>query len=485
VKNHVVSGAIWIGVGQAIRILTSLGTIFILARILSPADFGIIAIIIAVALGANQLGDFGLGTVAVQRPAISNDELSTIFWFNIIISCLLGSILFLCAKWLSLSLELPALVHPLQVSGFILPATSIRVAHRAILERSLEFKKIALADVIGTVSGALTAVTLAFLGAGVWALVFQQIMFAVGASCGYITLAKWLPSFHFSLRICREFTAVGWRLTASNLLALFSANINRPIISLWLGIEALGYYNFALQIVNYPMRNIAMVIQRMAFPILSRVQNENSRLRNIHFSIIHIIAFIMMPIVVVLVSLSDQIVSILFGEKWKPIVSVLYIIAFISIIRVFRGALNSALIAVAREKILLNIEVLGTILNLTAFLVGAQYGLAELAMCHLVSVTVTFFITLFYANRCLKHRSMELFRLILPVFASCILMYLSLYILIGYFDMTKIYSLVLIIVAGGLIYLVAEIAIDRKRLVFLLSVVWSLRSGARKSYKSS
>lgn len=459
----------WVGIGQAVRMLTTFATVFILARLLTPTEFGVIAIIIAIALAANVLGSFGLGPVAVQKEEINDTELSTIFWFNLVASAALTLLIVVSAEWIAVFLEAPQLTLPLQVSAIIFPATTVRVAHRAILERALSFKKIALAEVIGTIAGAIVAVGLALWGAGIWALVGQQITLAVTASASYFLMSRWLPRWQFSLEKCVEFLVTGWKLTVSEILVLFSTNINRPIISIALGIEALGFYNFAQQLISYPYRNVAAVLQSLLFPVLSRVQNEEEKFTHIHLSFLHILALVMTPIVVVIFAMGDKIVLVFFGEKWLPIVGFLYLIGFAALIGAFRQALKSVLLAKAKANVLMGIETASTVLNISALLIGVNYGLKGVALCSLIAASMTLTLTIIFFVNYLNYQYQAFFKVLFPVFLSN-----SLTALVLLADPAKyvtgnpLANIVLSVLLAGAVYVLGELLFDRKRFLFLL-----------------
>lgn len=473
-KKVVVSGAIWIASGQAIRMLSTLITIFVLARLLTPADFGGIAIIIAIALGANMLADFGLGAALVQQTEITETEKSTVFWFNIAASVVLGLSLFWFAEEIAIFLNVSEIVFPLQVSALIFPLTSVRVVHRAVLERKLDFRLIAISEALGTMAGAVLAIALAFGGWGIWALVFQQLMFAFGTSFAYVIAVRWLPAFQFSFRDCRKLLRFGWKLTGTNFLDLIASNIYRPVISIILGVVALGYYNFALQIINYPFRNVSLILQRMAFPVLSRVQTDEAKFKTILLRMVHVVGLLMAPIVVAVLVLSENLVRLFFGAQWMQIVDFLYLIGLTALVNALRNGMKTTFLARAEGDILLRLELFGSVIRVTALFIGVNYGLVGVAVSQLIAVGVQSLVTFHFVMRNLKLSISDVLRIAAPLTVSNLLLGLSLYYLNNYWQPENIIQIFLLLCAGGLIYLISESIFDRRNFMYLTGSVYEI-----------
>jgi len=469
---------LWVGNGQIVRVLTTFGTIAILARFLGPEDFGVISGVVMVALIANFVGDFGLGAAVIQRPEVDDKLLSCVFWLNITIASLLALLVAVTSEQISALFQLPEMTEPLRVGSLIFPLTAIRGAWRAILEKSLQFRKVALAEMFGTIAGSLAAIVSVLLGADIWSLVIQQLVLAGGASFAFMVAARWKPMFFFSYSMSRPILGFGAHLTFSLLVGLLAKFIDRPIISRNLGAEALGHYSVAVQLVDYPARNLAQVLQRIMFPALSMVQSDNARLRHMHRTALHGVTLIIWPIMVGLSAVSDLFVTVLMGPNWELTAVVLSLIAPAGAIGAINGVNNTLFLAKRRPDLQLYTTSVLAAAMIAGLLIGVQYGLKGVAIAHLASVIVVWPAMIILSFRQIEQPVLPTLRFIAPIIFSSGLMYAAVVYLKTLLSFGPIIELSICIPAGVVVFVAAEVLLDRKQLKVVLSSLARPSAGA-------
>jgi len=392
-----------------------------------------------------------------------------VFWLNITISSTLAVLVAITAGQISALFQLPEMTEPLRVGALIFPLTAVGGAWRAVLEKSLQFRKVALAETFGTIAGSLAAIVSVVLGADIWALVIQQLVLAGGASFAFMVAARWMPLFFFSFSMSKSLLGFGSHLTASLLVGLMAKFIHRPVISRYLGAEALGHYSVAVQLVDYPARNLAQVLQRIMFPALSKVQTDNARLRHMHRTALHGVSLIIWPIMVGLSAVSDLFVTVLMGPGWDLTAVVLSLIAPAGAIGAINGVNNTLFLAKRRPDLQLYTTSFLAVAMILGLVIGVQHGLIGVAIAHLASTVVTLPVLIALSFQQIKQPIFGTLRFIAPIFVSSGVMYASVFYLKTLLSFTSIVELAICIPAGVVVYLGTELLIDRKQIKVVLS----------------
>jgi PST family polysaccharide transporter len=333
-----------------------------------------------VALVANMIGDFGLGPALIRAPEIDEGMLNCVFWSNLALSLALAGIIVASAGWIAILFKDQALVEPLRVSALIVPLTSIRAVHRALLERALAFQKVAIAETAGTVFGCIAGIVAALAGADVWALVIQQIGLAGAPTAAFFVAARWRPRALFPIRQHWGMFRFGGYLTVANMGGLLAQQASRPIISRYLGLGPLGFYTVAAQMIDYPIRNIAAVLQRIMLPVFSRAEEDDARLRHMHLTVTHAICVIVLPMIVLMTLLSDEITALLLGPGWEPVSGLLVYLALSGALRAV-GVPNVTLLLVKdRAGLMFWINAVASGTTVLVQFVAVRFGLEAVAI---------------------------------------------------------------------------------------------------------
>lgn len=451
------------GNGQVARILVTLGTVAILARLLSPEAFGVIAAVIMVAYISSVLGDFGLSPALTRAPEIDEGMLNCAFWANLALSLLLAVVIVASAGWIAMLFGEPALVDLLRVSALIVPLAAARNVSRTLLERDLAFRKVAIAGTVGTVSGSLAGIGTALAGAGVWALVIQQIVSAGGGTVAFLIAARWRPRFLLPLRANREIFRFGVYLTLSQMAGMLAGQAVRPIISRNLGLEALGIYTVAAQMIEYPIRNVAAVLQRIVLPVFSRVQDDDARQRHMHLAVTHGICLIVLPMLVLLAMLSSEVTLLVLGPGWGQAADLLAYLAAAGMIGAAGMPGMTLLIARNRAGLIFRLNTLSAVVLVLAQLAAVRFGLEAIALARVVVALAMAGILWTVSFRQIGQSLGQVGVALAPLLASGALMALAVHLLRPLTGPSPFLTILLCSAAGLVVYAASEALLDRAR----------------------
>ena len=382
-RAKAISGVKWAGGAQILRNLLVVTTTVILARLLSPVDFGLMGMAIAVIAFLELFGEFGIGAAIIQRPNLSNELLSSAFWFNIGLGVLLALLLVGIAPYLAAFFREERLAAILSVLAIALLASRLGGVQRAMLERQLRFAELATIDISATFCGATVGIVSAYLGQGVWSLVFQTIAIAVTTTGLYWTFSSWRPAITFSRSQLRSIMRFSLNLTGSNILNCCARSADNIIIGRYLGAQDLGYYALAYQIMLYPVQHISRVIGRVMFPVMSQMQDDDERLRRACLWVVPGVAIITLPMMAGLWAIAAPFVDIVFGPDWGPVAVLLLILAPV-------GAIQSVSVtglfqAKGRTDLQFRWAFFASCVAITSFLIGVQWGIYGVAAAYFVT----------------------------------------------------------------------------------------------------
>ncbi|OLE51001.1 MAG: hypothetical protein AUG51_24840 [Acidobacteria bacterium 13_1_20CM_3_53_8] len=452
--GKVTSGVSWLGAAFVAQRLTILVVTAILARQLSPEDFGLIALTLLAVNFITYFQDMGLSSALVQRKELDNDHLSTTFWLNAAAGVALGIIGCGLSPLIALIFREPRLTPLLIAMMLTLPINGLGWASNALLQRKLVFKQISLIECTAVLISGVVAVMLAFAGAGVWALVSQNITMSLANTGGRIIAARWLPRFTFSIQRARELfsfslSAFGYFLTYHGI-----RNIDNAIVGGVLGATALGYYALAYNLILIPGISICGLIGRVMFPALSSVQDDLARFRRAYLRMARTVTAATFPLIIGLWATAPLFVTTIYGEKWIaviPLLRILSVIGFFEAISIW----GMAAWALGKTKITFHMALVSLAAMTVAFIVGVRWGLLGVAWAYIIVSPIIFLLPHLLTNHLMKLRMPSLLKAIAPPFCASSVMGIAVWFLIArgiQFFTSRWMNLLSFIVIGGVIY---------------------------------
>jgi PST family polysaccharide transporter len=369
--------------GQVAKLGISLVTLAVMARILTPADYGIFAILLILANLIGVFSDFGLSAAVIQRPSLNRYEANSLFWVNVVVGLALGVCCVALAPVFVTLFDQEQLRWAIPAMGLTFVCGGIAAQHMALMRRALRFMKLAVADVGSQIVGAVAGVSAAVAGAGYWALVVMQIAIAASQMVFVSVLSNWHPTKPRRPLAVSHFLRFGGTLTSwkvANYLIRTSDNI---LIGYRWGPTELGIYSRAYSLLLQPLNQIVYPIGNVMMPALSRIGgDEPDRYRRAFRSACGKMALVTMPITVFAVVNADAIVAIVLGDQWSESATVFAILGIAAIIEPVDVATGWLLVSQGRTRDILVTGVVLLPVIFIAFLIGLPYGAVGVAVAY-------------------------------------------------------------------------------------------------------
>lgn len=423
--HNAVSGAIWATVDKFGSMSMQFIVNLILARLLFPEDFGIIEMLAIFIAVSQTLIDGGFGSALIQKKTPSKKDFSTIFYWNILFSIFLYLILYFFAPLISHFFKMTLLCDVLRVIALSLIINSIITIQRTRLQKELAFKTIAIVNLSSYILGAVTAIILAKNGFGVWSLVAMQLIYGF---CSIIILffkTKWLPSGVFSLTSMKELFGFGGFIMAANILQTICLNIQGLVIGKKFSASQMGYYSQAYKLDQVTSCSIPQVIVQVMYPVFSSLQDEKEKLNNIVLMNMRVIAFIVFPILSVVILLAPILIQFLYGEKWMPSAPYFRILCIGGFFVSLQNINYYAVAAVGKSKTLFKWSICKWSFLLISILIGMDFGMSGILWGMVLSDINIYLINAYLAS---KHTGLSMRRQLYSIFpVLCVIIVSSIF----------------------------------------------------------
>jgi O-antigen/teichoic acid export membrane protein len=383
-KQEAVKGVVWSAAQKwGIRAITFLVTL-ILARLLLPESFGLVAYATVFFNLAGIIVDQGFSDAIVQFPKIEREHLDTAFWISILTGTTLTLASIFAASWIAALFHEPRLGPIIKwlSPSFVLGALS--TVQSSILRRKLAFRSLTIRTLISTTVSSVVAVGMAFLGYGVWSLVAKAL---VGGVVSVITLwqvSDWRPSFHISPKHFKELFSFGSNIVGGNLVDFLSTNADNFLIGYSLGTVALGYYSLAYNLLITLTDLLVTVPNVVSFPIFSRIQNDSDRLKSAFYEVTQLQSLLAFPVFLGLFAVAPEAVRVLYSEKWIASTPVLQLLMLTGITRSATYFYSSIFRASGKPSWRFGIYTLTAVLNVVGFLIVVRLGIVAVALSYVV-----------------------------------------------------------------------------------------------------
>lgn len=458
-----VSGAKWTVGARLIRVLFTLGTIAVLSRLLDPAAFGTIALILFVIGLAQLLGDFGARLALVQRRDITDIDRCSVFWFNGAIYLVLFVACIGLAPQIAALFDAPDMAAPLRWMAPIFLIQVMQGVPLSVLERSYAFSAIAVAETVGSIVGSIAAIVAAVMGAGVGTLVIQVLVATLVTTGMIVARARWRPRARFDLDRLKPLVVYGGYITLAGLTQFVSSNADRPIIGGGLSPAALGYFTLAQQVVSTPIKVIVQMVRKVMFPLMSSIQSDDVRIRTAYLRTIHGLMVIMAPVCLGIFAVADPFVAVVLGEGWELVAVLLTFMslrALLTTINDFNAALFQAK---GRARFQFRWSIFSAVVTVGALLACVPYGIVAVVAGRLGVTLLLTPINGFIAFRMIGLGVGTFLRAVaMPVLAAAI-MAGAVKTLQGMLTLSPLPMLLVLVSAGVLCYGAALLVLDRAR----------------------
>lgn len=466
-KSKTISGLLWkfaerIG-AQAITFILSI----ILARLLSPSDYGAIAILLVFITIADVFANAGFGSALIQKKDADDLDFSSVFYFSFIFSVFVYFVVFLAAPFIANFYSMPILEQTLQVLALRIPVAAINSVQQAYVSRNMQFKKFFYSTLSGTAASAVVGIFMAYNGYGIWSLVGQYLSNAVINTIVLFSVISWRPQLIFSLQRLKSLFSYGWKLLLSGLLDTGYQSLNSLLIGKFYTPADLAFFDTGKKFPMVIVTNINSSISSVLFPALASEQDEPERVKAHTRKAIQISSYIMWPMMLGMAACADSIVSLVLTDKWLPVVPYLQIACITYGLWPIHTANLQAINAMGRSDIFLKLEIVKKIVGISILMFTIQYGVLAIALGGIFGGIIGTFINSYPNGYLLKYSYMEQIKDILPsvilalfiaVIIKCfnnyfensvsllivdILLFITLYILISYLINNKEFNYII------------------------------------------
>jgi O-antigen/teichoic acid export membrane protein len=468
IKTAVIKSVKWTALSEITSHSIQPIVTLILARLLTPADFGVVGVAM-IAIGLAQIfQDFGLGKTLIQRETEVEKCANIVFWTNLTLSIVIYIIIFLTAPFLSKFFHEPKVINVLRVLSLQIILLSFIVAHRALFQRNFQFKQLFFIQLSSSAVRGLVSISLALLGYGVWALVFGSLAGAFVQILLFWKFSQWRPNLSYDVQLAKQLFAFSIWIVLEAFLIWIILWGDSLILGHFLGVKEMGIYRVGVTVLTLVFGIFFNPLLPVAYSAFSRLQSNQDELKQLFLKLTKMIAFISLPLGVNLVILSKPISLVIFGQKWSGIEVVIAILGIKEAISWLVGLNPEIYRAVGRPDINTKLLISAVIYYLPIYFLAAPYGLLVFCISRLAVTIVAMGLHIFVANRILGLKFTYLGGCIKePLFGSLVIV-IVLY-LISYFigeirsieGLFKIFGTVSI---GATVY-IASLWLLRKELV--------------------
>lgn len=417
-RRSVRGGAVTIA-AQASKFVLKLGSTAVLARLLVPEDYGLIGMATVIVGFVEYFKDLGLSAATIQQAKINHQQVSTLFWINVVIGCLVALVVALLAPAVALIYQEPRLRTITLCLAISFVFSGLTVQHQALLQRQMEFSSLAKIEIIALINGIVGSIISAYYGAGYWSLVILQLLTVASNAIGVWFFCRWRPGLPSRNANIGSMLNFGRDLTGFNIINYFSRNLDNFLIGRVWGAQQLGLYAKAYQLVLLPINQINVPVDRVALPALSRLQNDPERYQRYYGRALLAITFLGMPLVMFLCVSADKVILLLLGKEWLnaiPIFQFLIPAAFIGTFNLATGWVYQSLNRNDRQ---LRWGIFSSVLNVIIFAVAIKWGALGIAAAYGFSRIIIVIPAIVYCYKGTWLKLTDFFAIIfLPTFGS-------------------------------------------------------------------
>ena len=442
----------------------------ILARLLLPKDYGLVALVSIFIVIANVFVQSGFSKALVQKKNADDLDFSSVFYLSLLVAGVIYIILFMLAPVIADFYSMPKITPVFRVLSITLFTGAIYSVQNAIIARRMAFKKLFLSSVGSIIISGGIGITVAYKGYGVWALVAQQLINTILMVVFLWFTIDWRPKALFSISRVKSLFGFGWRILVSSLIDSFYRNLKSLIIGKIYRADMLGYFNRGKQFPELLVTNINGSIQSVLFPTLASNQDDTVRVKAIVRRSIVTSAFVIFPMMIGLAVTSEALISIILTDKWLPSVPFVQIFCITYAIWPIHTANLQAINALGRSDIFLKLEIIKKVIGMIILIISIQGGIYAIAFGGVVSGVISSFINAYPNKKLLDYSYREQMRDILPSFLIASLMGILVYS-VRLLELTEVVTLLIQIPVGIIIYIALSILFKLECYVYLVSTI--------------
>lgn len=470
-KKEALKGTGWSAIErfstQGISFLVQL----ILARLVMPEDYGVIAMLAIFLQIAQVFIDSGFANALIKKIDCSEEDYSTVFYYNLAVAVLIYCLFFFAAPLVSRFYDVPILTDVMRVISITLIINALCIVQRTKLVKRIDFKTQTKVSILSVVLSGFIGILLAYKGYGVWALCLQSILNSLFQFILLSLYVRWLPKMVFSKKSFAEMFSYGSKLLGASIISVIYSNLYTIVIGKRFSSETLGYYSRADQFVKFPSTNIAAIISKVSLPVLSLIQNEDEKLSYAYRQIIKYSSFIIFPLMIGLIAVAKPFILVVLSEKWIGVVPIMQILCLGFMVD-HLSVLNLNLLYVkGRTDLVLKLEIVKKVIAVIILFATLPFGVITMCWGKVSYDFIAVLINSYYTKKLINLSIARQYLDILPYFVASIILF-GLVFLINSFITNEVVQLILGVIVGGAFYSVVSVIFFRPEVKDVISMVW-------------
>jgi O-antigen/teichoic acid export membrane protein len=414
-KDKTVKGTFWSATDAAFRYGVTFVVGIVLARLLTPEDYGLLGILTIFISLFNVIVDGGFTNAIIRKQNASDEDYCTAFYTNLVVSIFLSVLLFFCAKPIAILFERPELVALTRAVSPVVVINALAIVQKARLTKRIDFKTQTIITIITATTSGVIGIGMALAGCGVWALVGQQISnYVLNAGLLWF-FNKWYPKLVFSWKSFKDLWSFGWKLLASGVLGALTDELNQAVIGKSFSPQSLGQFTRARQFANLLSHNVTTIVQRVSFPVLSAIQDDKQRLKSGYKRVIKTTMLPTFISMLMLAAISRPLILTLIGAKWEMATTILPILCFSLMLHPLHALNLNAIQVCGRSDLTLKLKIIKTILALIPIGLGIYFNdIFWLLWGEVVTSYFCYYLNAYYSKDLINYPIMEQLKDVTP-----------------------------------------------------------------------
>ena len=428
-KDKTIKGSFWSGIDNVAQYVVTFIVGIVLARLLSPDDYGLIGIIAIFTAVCQTLINGGFTTALIRKKDATDDDYNTVFIVNLMMSLMLYAIIFLCAPLIAQFFGREELVDLTRVASLSMIIGALSLVQQTRLTKRIDFKTQTKITITSSISSGIIGIVMAFTGFGVWALVFSNVSGKLINTVGLWIVNKWMPALRFSMASFRELFGFGWKMMVSTLLDTVWKELFQVVVGKFYCSATLGQYTRAKQYSQLFSSNLTAVIQRVTYPVLSNIQDERERMVAAYRKIIKTSMFISAVCSFALGAASEPLLYCMIGPQWHEAAIYLPLICLSGSLYPLHAINLNMLQVQGRSDLFLALEIVKKIIAVGPLMIGAFVGILPMLYTNLIVGVISFFLNSYFPGKMLGYTSWMQIKDIAPSFGVASVVALSVWFL--------------------------------------------------------
>jgi len=454
-KKQALSGVKWTFIQQfgvqGIGFIVSV----VLARLIEPEEFGLIAMITVFIGIGNALLNAGLGSSLIRSKEVDEEDYATVFYFNLIVSFIVYGLVYLTAPYIAAFYKQPILISLIRWLSLTFIINAFAIIQTTRLTKIMDFKTQTMVAIPSLLIGGLVGVIMAYQGYGVWSLIAFNLVQTLANAIQLWIHSKWKPLWVFSKEKFKHHFNFGYKLTLSSLLDTIFTNAYTIIIGKFFPVAQVGFYQRANSLQMYPVGTISAIMGKVTYPLFAQIQDDNTRLKSVYKKILQMNIYLLAPLLIIAGVLAEPLFRFLFTEKWLPAVPYFQIILITGILYPIHAFNLNILNVKGRSDLFLKLEIIKKTMIIIAIAVGINYGILGLLYGRVITSVLAFFINTHYSGKFIDYSAWDQIKDVIPTFTLSIITGILIFIFDYYTKNTLNYDFLRLVInttLGTIIY---------------------------------